>query len=511
MACMYCKRDDKFVKESGACILHCSKDGWITLKDEKKVWDRVNVKLFWKTIRTEVMNGRGAISFQRMVFPIFEEPCIQVCSSSHHSHVMYEASSDFSFWAKGQQLCFTDKVDFSYVRFIEPFAFSNILFKEVDFNSVKSTHILFKESTISHINFKEIKVDKIVFKKSAVKKLFLDRVKVSKLLIHDNHIEKIFITKSKIGTVHAQNIQDGINIIVNDSQLTRFEALQLRNDRLNLSNSRINTVNINTINTEKFELQNSVIDEFLYQESNAHIFNINNSQFSKAFHIASGRISQFILEKSNILENASVWLSDLIFQTFKIDSMMSILPTCSFEHIKIQQLFSLQNLKINMMYAHEIDCSATTCHIAFKNMIINEANSMGFNWGVLKHEGFDSDEKTLANLYRIYLEKDDIAQANLFSPTLSSKSLEWAEKNIEQRQVIREKGYSLSLFKKEVKAPIVKEEVDKRTSTITTFEDENAPILKSHPGFQDNLKNMFQKPCKIIGCFKPSDKENENE
>jgi len=156
-------------EQENKCILHCEKDDWYEIKDNKKDWSKSieKVKLFWKEIRNIIFNSQQKlskflpISFNNIIFPKFE-------GNGLSSNVLdYEDS----FFIKKGEKKFTQSVNFNNCTFLDCVDFTNIHFeKDIVFSKCTlKDEIKFKRQQnirISFLNCPEIKsldFSKIVF------------------------------------------------------------------------------------------------------------------------------------------------------------------------------------------------------------------------------------------------------------------------------------------------------------------------------------------------------------
>jgi len=528
MACMYCSRDDKFVKQEGKCILHTSKFSWFEEIDNKRVWNTSYVNNFWKVIREEVMPQTQTHSFQYIVFPAFEKPHIQKSSSSHSRHQMYEAVADFSFWKKGHALAFETYVDFSFASFIEPATFAKVFFKEADFIQVKAPRISFKESTLQSINFKESKIAKMQFVASNLEKVYFDRSDISWMMFNENFIDKLFIGKSIVQSLYIQRIKEGRNIIINESELKTLEIKELQNSRLSLLNCNMKNTYIENIVTNKLNVNNCTLDSLALQNNRIASLEMSDSRLKDAFNLGTGKVSKLELVNCKFDTESNMWLSDIKIKDLIIKDMRGEIPLCSFEKIKVEKSFVLHNSNIRTLYAQNVDFASSKLVLSFINMELFNTHLSQVHWGVLKQERLDCDETSLNTLYKIHRNEGDMNHANLFHHILhqptevqevkEQEEFELASKiqSLVDKAEIFSKSINLSKIKTEFQVikqniPRIKLEVKEtkkdmfevqlsRKKQETLEEDANAPILKYEPDFKDSMKEFLNTSCEVLGC-----------
>ena len=439
MACMHCNREDQFVEITGSCILHCEKDDWIVERDGRRHWNKKCVRDFWKAIREDVMTQSERISFRYITFPPFEPMHIEKGSSSHAKHEMYEASSDFSFWKKGEPLSFSRMVDFSFSYFMEPLRFDCVLFKEVNFTNIKAPYIQFNHSTLQNANFKELNVNKLVFNDSLLEKAYLDRCDIQKASFENNCIEKLFIHQSHIHLINLNNTKEGQRITLNNSKVFRLNLKDTAINTLSVLHSELQTFCAQNSITNTFSFNNTITKDFSLVDNKITHLQINESTFLDAFHIGNGRISKFILSNSYMHEHSNIWFSNIKLKELSIEDMKTSISLCSLEKIEIYKLFSIKNTVIDALYTNAINLSSQQLILAFKNIKINVQESLFSNiqWGVLKNERLMSDKKAIANIYKIYAFQEDILTANLFA-SLYNQRVASAKKEVKAKNQINE-------------------------------------------------------------------------
>ena len=534
MACMYCGRDDKFVKEEGKCILHTPKFSWYKEEGSKRVWDTSLVNSFWKVVREEVMIHSESHSFQYVIFPAFERSHTKTTSSSHSRHQMYEAEADFSFWKKGADISFEKMVDFSFASFIEPATFKNVFFKEADFVQVKASRISFNEATLQSINFKESKIEKMHFQNSNLEKVYFDRSQISWLMLNENFIDKLFITKSKIHSMFVQKIKEGRNIMVNDSQMFTLEVKELKNSRLNISNSKCENTHIENIVTDKLSMDNNELNNFVFDNNRITGFELKNSFLKSAFNIGTGKVSRFEIDNCSMGDEANLWFSDITIKELALKNIKNEIPLCSFEKIKIEKSFIMHNVKMNSYYAQDVDFSSSKLILSFINMSLYQSHASNVDWGVLKQERLDCDESSLLNLYKLYAQRNEMQQANLFHQVLHSPkhsdeqilddslsqegvslrdTMGLISEKVNLKQLrsdlknIKKKVPSLKLEIKETQKDIFEVEIGTKTRALLE-DDENAVILKHEVDFMPNFKEFLQNSCELLGCSRLKNLKN---
>ena len=530
MACMYCSRDDNFVKQEGKCILHTSKFSWFEEIDNKRVWNSSYVNAFWKVIREEVMLQTQTHSFQYVIFPAFEKPQIQKSSSSHSRHQMYEAISDFSFWKKGHSLAFDNYVDFSFASFIEPATFANVFFKEADFIQIKAPRISFKESTLQSINFKESKISKMQFINSNLEKIYFDRSKISWLMFNENFIDKLFLRESIVESLYIQRIKEGRNIIINESKISTLEIKELQNSRLSLLNCDLQNTYIENIVTNKLNVNNCKLDSLALHNNRIASLEMKDSSLKDAFNLGTGKVSKLELVNCDFSSESNMWLSDIKIKDLILKDMRGEIPLCSFEKIKVEKSLVVHNSNIRTLYAQDVDFSSSKLVLSFINMQLFNTHLAQVHWGVLKQDRLDCDETSLNTLYKIYQNEGDMNHANLFHHILHQPS-ELVEEEIKEQKEFEivskiqslvdkaetlSKKISLKKIKTELKAikqsvPRIKLEVKETKKDMfevqfstkkqnDTVEDANAPILKYEPALKESIKELLNTSCEALGC-----------
>lgn len=527
MACMYCSRDDKFVKQEGKCILHTTKYAWFEEVENKRVWNASYVNAFWKVIREEVMQDTQAHSFQYVIFPAFEKPQVQKSSSSHSRHQMYEATADFSFWKKGRALAFENYVDFSFASFTEPATFAKVFFKEADFIQVKAPRISFKESTLQSINFKESKIKKIQLIHCDLEKVYFDRSEVSWLMFNENFIDKLFIRESSIESLYIQRIKEGRNIIINESNVRTLEVTELQSSRLSLSNSVLQNTYIENIVTNKLSVSKCKHESLAFQNNQIASLEMKNSSLKDAFNLGTGKVSKLEILNCDFSPESNMWLSDIKIKDLIIKDMRGSIPLCSFEKMKIEKSFVVHNSDINTLYAQDVNFSSSKLVLSFINMNLSKTHLSQVNWGVLKQDRLDCDESSLNNFYKIYEEYGDMRHANLFNHILHHTPSEEVKdqakpigKSKIQDLVNKAEEFSKKISLKQIKTEI--ETIKKRVPRIKleiketkkdmfeiqisnkkhedTYEDANAPILKYQPDLKESVKELLNTSCEVLGC-----------
>jgi len=527
---MYCSRNDEFVKESGKCILHTPKFSWYEALEGKRIWNSDKVNAFWKVVRSDIMGKLESHSFQYVIFPAFETPHTQKSSSSHSRHQMFEAVSDFSFWKKGDNISFEKHVDFSFATFIEPATFKNVYFKEAEFTQVKAPRISFFETTLQSINFKESKIQKMHFQKSNLEKVYFDRSKLSWLMLNENFIDKLFFTKTSIHASYIHNIKEGRNIMINDSHLHTVEIKELKNSRLSVSNSILHKLHIENVVTNKLSILNNELENFIFENNRITALEVKDTALKTAFYVGTGKVSRFEINNCSMGEESDVWFSDINIKELIFKDIQNTIPLCSFEKVKIEKSFLVHNTRIETMYAQNTDFSSSKLLLSFINMNLNKAHASGVNWGVLKQERLDCDEGSLRSLYRMYTQRDEMQQANLFHHLLHKSHEEplQAQDKKGHKRVKRDissflskvdtlrQRVNVSQIKSEmqnVKNKIPKLKIEIKESEKDLFEvqvsrqkneeelsDANAPIFKYQPDFKQSVKELLHNSCEVIGC-----------
>jgi len=529
MGCMYCSRNDKFVEDDGKCILHTSKYNWFEETHNKRVWNTSYVNAFWKLIREEVMQQTSEYSFRYVVFPAFEKPRVQKSSSSHSRHQMYEALSNFSFWTRGQSLAFENYVDFSFATFIEPSTFSNVFFKEADFIQVKAPRISFKESTLQSINFKESKIKKMQFNHCNLEKVYFDRSEIFWLMFNENFIDKLFIKESTFESLYIQRIKEGRNIIINESKINILEVKELQNSRLSLLNSVLQNTYIENIITSKLNVSSCKLDSLAFHNNKIASLEINNSKVQDALNLGTGKVSKLELKNCDFGCESNMWLSDLKIKELIIEDIKGSIPLCSFEKLKVEKSFVINNSKIDTLYAQEVDFSSSKLRLSFVNMQLIKTHLSEVNWGVLKKERLDCDEASLKVLFKIYEEDGDMGHANLFHNILHNPTVNTPIKKVDKARVLKTKIKDLmskaEILSKKVGFQKIKTEVQTIKQNIPRIKlelketkkdifevcisrqkkedielDENAPLLKYTPDFKESLKELLHNSCETLGC-----------
>lgn len=169
--CSVCNEEFKYecFEQEDKCILHCEKDDWYEIKDNKKDWSKSTekIKLFWQEIRniiSESQQGRSKffpIPFNNIIFPKFEG----------NGLASLELGYEDSFLKKEGEKKFTQSVNFNDCIFLDCVYFTNIQFeKEIVFSKCTfKDEIEFKRQQnirISFLNCPEIKsldLSRIVF------------------------------------------------------------------------------------------------------------------------------------------------------------------------------------------------------------------------------------------------------------------------------------------------------------------------------------------------------------
>ncbi|TKI69647.1 hypothetical protein FCU45_06200 [Sulfurimonas crateris] len=144
-----------FDAEQNKCILHCKKDDWYEIKDNKKDWSKSTdeIKLFWKAIRNIISESQSRIAkflpipFNNIIFPKFEGNGLSSSVLGYEdSFFEKEGEKKFTQTVKFNHCTFLDCVDFTYIQFEKDIVFSECILKdEIKFKKQLNIRISFLE------------------------------------------------------------------------------------------------------------------------------------------------------------------------------------------------------------------------------------------------------------------------------------------------------------------------------------------------------------------------------
>lgn len=296
--------DCKKCTDENKCILHCEKDSWFDLIDEKKDWTKSdeNIKKFWSEIRKHISDTLNSseykfepdyINLTNIIFPQFEkaysncyerEPNYWDCDDWYDNFcsdiIIYSQfptnNLEHIFGFNFSNSIFLDVVDFTDYQF-DNLLFRNVIFtEECKFSNSKIKNVSFKETIFekttlfenSTINFysyqskdfencefhQELTFNNVIFNTYQYKKLDLDlkNAKFKELNILNTTFEKglrfnkessiksLTIKNCKIKDLFLASEVSIIDLDLNKKEIDRFVLRPNNLKSLIISNSIIN-------------------------------------------------------------------------------------------------------------------------------------------------------------------------------------------------------------------------------------------------------------------------------
>ncbi|MFA9239070.1 MAG: pentapeptide repeat-containing protein [Candidatus Paceibacteria bacterium] len=316
--CEKCTDDNK-------CILHCEKDTWFDLIEEKKDWTKSeeNIKYFWSEIRKYILNTlkdekykveQYYIDLTNVIFPKFEEPyadtyeescddwyhdfCDEIITNSKFPSNDLKRISGFNF----SNSIFLDVVDFTDYQF-EGLVFNNTIFtEECKFSNSKINSIffqktifykstLFENSTINFHSYQskdfencefhdKLIFDNIIFNENKSKTLDLDfkNTKFKELNISNTTFEKgfRFYKESNIEYLDIKNCKIRNLFIAAKVPIIDLDSNKKEIDRFVIKPNNLKSLTISNSLINKDFLLN---DEENNSKSNLDFFNLKESTF----------------------------------------------------------------------------------------------------------------------------------------------------------------------------------------------------------------------------------------
>ncbi|WP_294964110.1 hypothetical protein [Sulfurimonas sp.] len=167
-------REYSYTQDKSKCILHCKKENWYTIVDNKKDWSQNSnsIKFFWGKIREiikdrnedELFKRGAALDLTYIIFPIFEKEYTEVDEDEDGTpHIQYwegnfldqnivlekSPTYRFDFPLNLSNSIFLDDADFSYYEFHKTTYFDNVYFM----GSCNFTHTDFKQVSFKNVTF----------------------------------------------------------------------------------------------------------------------------------------------------------------------------------------------------------------------------------------------------------------------------------------------------------------------------------------------------------------------
>lgn len=159
--CLLCDRE--VFENKDKCILHCNKDDWYTIQNEKKFWNKkIKLAEFWKEIKLIIENISDNYIFYDIIFPIFEHITLYnaVYKNKKRSSIFQVEEAKYPlvfnnclFLGKAEfNHIIIDKISFIACHFEEDISLSNSIFDTgIEFKYT----ILHKNLFIVNSNFDE--------------------------------------------------------------------------------------------------------------------------------------------------------------------------------------------------------------------------------------------------------------------------------------------------------------------------------------------------------------------
>lgn len=284
----YPKKEYLYSKYENKCILHCEKDSWFDLIEEKKDWTKSeeNIKYFWSEIRKYILNTlkdekykveQYYIDLTNVIFPKFEEPYADT----------YEESCDDWYHDFCDEIITNSKFPSNDLKRISGFNFSNSIFLDV-------------------VDFTDYQFEGLVFNNT----IFTEECKFS-----NSKINSIFFQKT---IFHKSTLFENSTINFHSYQSKDFENCEFHDklifDNIIFNENKSKTLNLDFKNTKFKELNisNTTFEKGLrfYKESNIEYLDIKNCKIRNLFIAAKvpiidldsnkKEIDRFVIKPNNL-------------------------------------------------------------------------------------------------------------------------------------------------------------------------------------------------------------------